>query len=45
MSDLTYPDDLKANEWLLEQALVTHDPFILRKRYVTGAGELQWVRK
>ena len=43
MSDLTYPDDLKANEWLLEQALVTRDPFIIRKRYVTGSGDLQWV--
>ena len=43
MRDLTHPDDLKANEWLLEQALVTREPFVLRKRYVTAAGELQWV--
>ena len=43
MADITYPDDLKANEWLLNQALITRDPFTIRKRYVTGSGELQWV--
>ena len=43
MADLTYPDDLRANEWLLDQALLTDEPFILRKRCITGSGELQWV--
>ena len=43
MGDLTYHEDLKTNEWLLDQALVTREPFVLRKRYVTASDELQWV--
>ena len=43
MGDLTYHEDLKTNEWLLDQALITREPFVLRKRYVTASGELQWV--
>ena len=43
MDDLTHPDDATINGRLLEQALVTRQPFVLQKRYIVGGGAPIWV--
>lgn len=43
MRDVTHPDDIDANAWLLERALKTGGSFTLRKRYRLPCGEDRWV--
>ncbi|MHB8287233.1 MAG: hypothetical protein ACYDD1_21510 [Caulobacteraceae bacterium] len=43
MEDITHVDDVAANRWLLDRALQTGVPFVLRKRYVFENAEPQWV--
>ncbi|MHB8283270.1 MAG: hypothetical protein ACYDD1_01195 [Caulobacteraceae bacterium] len=43
MEELTHSDDAGANRWLMDQALRTGVPFVLRKRYVYENRPPQWV--
>ena len=43
MEDVTHPDDIRVNRWLLDQAMDGAGGFTLRKRYVRADGTIQWV--
>lgn len=43
MEDVTHPDDIKVNRWLLDQSLGALGGFTVRKRYIRANGEIQWV--
>ena len=43
MEDVTHPDDIKVNRWMLDHAKGLGGGFTLRKRYIKADRTVQWV--
>ena len=43
MEQITHPDDIKVNRWMLDHARTVGGGFTLRKRYIKADRSIQWV--